>query len=53
MPSDGSCLFNAISLGIEGIKDNGKKMRSLIATIIHSDVTKYNRQFLGGAMEPS
>ena len=35
--SDGSCLFNAISLGIEGNADNAKKMRSLIATIILSD----------------
>jgi len=24
VPSDGSCLFNAISLGIEGKGDNGK-----------------------------
>lgn len=52
VPSDGSCLFNAISLGIEGNGDNGKKIRSLIATIILSDTNKYNRSFLGGGMEP-
>ena len=37
VPSDGSCLFNAISLGIEGNGDNGKQMRNLISTIILSD----------------
>ena len=50
--SDGACLFNAVSLAIDGDVTKSYQIRQEIAAIILSDEQKYNRSFLGGMMEP-
>ena len=51
--SDGACLFNAIRLALADKGEPAQEMRSTIATIILTDLVKYNKTYLGGAQEPS
>ena len=50
--SDGSCLFNAISLGIKG-EQKGDDLRILVAYTILGDPVTYNKRFLEIGMEPN
>ena len=52
VPSDGSCLFNSITLAFENTIEKSDEIRGTIAAYIFSDPNKYNRKFLGGALEP-
>lgn len=52
MAADGSCLFNSMTMAVEGVDNKSDEIRSTIAAIILSDEVKYNKQFLGGALEP-
>lgn len=45
--SDGSCLFNAITLGLEDRVDKSDELRGTVAAIILSDPGKYGQNFLG------
>ena len=52
MVADGSCLFNAISLGIERVQ-KGDELRILVASKILGDPATYNKRFLEMGMEPN
>ena len=50
--SDGSCLFNSITQAIERTDQKSMEMRSAIAAFIFQEPDRYNKKFLGGALEP-
>lgn len=52
VPSDGSCLFNSITLAFDNTIEKSEECRSTVAAYIISDPQKFNRTFLGGALEP-
>jgi len=45
--NDGNCLFNSVSLAMDGTVDKAVEMREAIAAIILADETKYTQKFLG------
>ena len=52
VPSDGSCLFNSITLALENTVEKSEDLRNTVAAYILSDPEKYNKKYLGGALEP-
>ena len=50
--SDGSCLFNSITLALEDSVSKSDEVRQTVAAIIISDPSKYNKSFLGGSQDP-
>lgn len=46
MEADNSCLFNAVSYIMENTRAKGHELRSLIASIVASDPTRFNKAFL-------
>ncbi|KAL1207081.1 OVARIAN TUMOR DOMAIN-containing deubiquitinating enzyme 2 [Cardamine amara subsp. amara] len=51
IPSDNSCLFNAISYVMDKDKKKAPELRQVIATTVASDKEKYNEAFLGKTNE--
>ncbi|XP_057957296.1 OVARIAN TUMOR DOMAIN-containing deubiquitinating enzyme 2 isoform X2 [Malania oleifera] len=47
IPSDNSCLFNAVGYVMDHDKHKGPELRQVIAAIVTSDPTKYSEAFLG------
>ncbi|MQL96897.1 hypothetical protein Taro_029577 [Colocasia esculenta] len=47
IPSDNSCLFNAVGYVMEHNKHKAPELRQVIAATVASDPTKYNEAFLG------
>ncbi|XP_002280308.1 OVARIAN TUMOR DOMAIN-containing deubiquitinating enzyme 2 isoform X2 [Vitis vinifera] len=46
IPSDNSCLFNAVGYVMEHDKNKAAYLRQVIAAIVQSDATKYSEAFL-------
>ncbi|KAJ4798649.1 Ubiquitin thioesterase OTU1 [Rhynchospora pubera] len=51
IPSDNSCLFNAVGYVMEHNKHKAPELRQVIAAAVASDPTKYNEAFLGKGNE--
>ncbi|KAJ3708418.1 hypothetical protein LUZ61_012123 [Rhynchospora tenuis] len=47
IPSDNSCLFNAVGYVMEHNRHKAPELRQVIAAAVASDTTKYNEAFLG------
>lgn len=47
IPSDNSCLFNAVGYVMEHDKHKAPELRQVIAATVSSDPVKYNEAFLG------
>ncbi|VFQ58643.1 unnamed protein product [Cuscuta campestris] len=47
IPSDNSCLFNAVSYVMDHDKKKASELRQVIAATVASDPTKYSEAFLG------
>ncbi|GKC35474.1 ubiquitin thioesterase OTU1, partial [Tanacetum coccineum] len=47
IPSDNSCLFNAVGYVMDHDKDKAAELRQVIAATVASDPTKYSEAFLG------
>ncbi|XP_044953609.1 OVARIAN TUMOR DOMAIN-containing deubiquitinating enzyme 2 [Hordeum vulgare subsp. vulgare] len=47
IPSDNSCLFNAVGYVMENNKNKAPELRQVIAAAVASDPEKYNEAFLG------
>ncbi|KAL5978597.1 OTU protein [Asimina triloba] len=47
IPSDNSCLFNAVGFVMDHDKQKASELRQVIAATVASDPTKYNEAFLG------
>lgn len=47
IPSDNSCLFNAVGYVMENDKQKAPELRQVIAATVASDPTKYSEAFLG------
>ncbi|OAY74976.1 Ubiquitin thioesterase OTU1 [Ananas comosus] len=47
IPSDNSCLFNAVGYVMEHNKSKSQELRQVIAATVLSDPVKYNEAFLG------
>lgn len=47
IPSDNSCLFNAVGYVMEHNKHKAPELRQVIAAAVASDPVKYNEAFLG------
>ncbi|ONI13619.1 hypothetical protein PRUPE_4G233700 [Prunus persica] len=47
IPSDNSCLFNAVGYAIDHDKKKAPELRQVIAATVASDPTKYSEAFLG------
>lgn len=47
IPSDNSCLFNAVGYVMEHDKNKAAELRQVIAATVASDPDKYNEAFLG------
>uniref|UniRef100_A0A1D1XFV8 Ubiquitin thioesterase OTU n=1 Tax=Anthurium amnicola TaxID=1678845 RepID=A0A1D1XFV8_9ARAE len=47
IPSDNSCLFNAVGYVMEHDKHKASELRQVIAATVGSDPAKYNEAFLG------
>ena len=45
--ADGNCLFNSVSMAMEGTVDKPMELRELVASVILSQPDKYNRNELG------
>ncbi|KAK6934453.1 OTU domain, partial [Dillenia turbinata] len=51
IPSDNSCLFNAVGYVMERDKRKASELREVIAATVASDPTKYSEAFLGKSNE--
>ncbi|KAJ3679383.1 hypothetical protein LUZ60_017394 [Juncus effusus] len=51
IPSDNSCLFNAVGYVMENNKHKAPELRQVIAAVVASDPVKYNEAFLGKTNE--
>ncbi|KAK6946905.1 OTU domain [Dillenia turbinata] len=51
IPSDNSCLFNAVGYVMERDKHKASELREVIAATVASDPTKYSKAFLGKSNE--
>lgn len=47
IPSDNSCLFNAVGYVMDHDKNKASELRQVIAATVASDPTKYSEAFLG------
>uniref|UniRef100_A0A0D6R2I4 Ubiquitin thioesterase OTU n=1 Tax=Araucaria cunninghamii TaxID=56994 RepID=A0A0D6R2I4_ARACU len=47
IPSDNSCLFNAVGYVMDMDKNKASELRQVIAATVESDPDKYNEAFLG------
>ncbi|XP_050219997.1 OVARIAN TUMOR DOMAIN-containing deubiquitinating enzyme 2 [Mercurialis annua] len=47
IPSDNSCLFNAVGYVMDNNKNKAPELRQVIAATVASDPVKYNEAFLG------
>ncbi|CAN6457604.1 unnamed protein product [Victoria cruziana] len=47
IPSDNSCLFNAVGYVMEHNKHKARELRQVIAAVVSGDLVKYNEAFLG------
>ncbi|KAI3825800.1 hypothetical protein L1987_07446 [Smallanthus sonchifolius] len=47
IPSDNSCLFNAVGYVMDHGKNKAAELRQVIAATVASDPTKYSESFLG------
>ncbi|BBH02122.1 OTU-like cysteine protease family protein [Prunus dulcis] len=51
IPSDNSCLFNAVGCAMDHDKKKAPELRQVIAATVASDPTKYSEAFLGKSNE--
>ncbi|XP_059664789.1 OVARIAN TUMOR DOMAIN-containing deubiquitinating enzyme 2 [Cornus florida] len=51
IPSDNSCLFNAVGYVMDHDKHKASELRQVIAATVASDPTKYSEAFLGKSNE--
>ncbi|XP_071703194.1 OVARIAN TUMOR DOMAIN-containing deubiquitinating enzyme 2 [Rutidosis leptorrhynchoides] len=51
IPSDNSCLFNAVGYVMDHDKNKASELRQVIAATVASDPTKYSEAFLGKTNE--
>ncbi|KAK7818929.1 ubiquitin thioesterase otu1 [Quercus suber] len=51
IPSDNSCLFNAVGFVMDHDKHKASELRQVIAATVASDPTKYSEAFLGKSNE--
>ncbi|ONK65864.1 uncharacterized protein A4U43_C06F1750 [Asparagus officinalis] len=51
IPSDNSCLFNAVGYVMDHDKQKAAELRQVIAATVASDPVKYNEAFLGKSNE--
>ncbi|KAG1365329.1 ubiquitin thioesterase OTU1 [Cocos nucifera] len=51
IPSDNSCLFNAVGYVMDHDKNRAPELRQVIAATVVSDPRKYNQAFLGKSNE--
>ncbi|XP_039010620.1 OVARIAN TUMOR DOMAIN-containing deubiquitinating enzyme 2-like [Hibiscus syriacus] len=47
IPSDNSCLFNAVGYVMDHDKTKAPELRQVMAATVSSDPTKYSKAFLG------